>query len=89
MRANALALLAGSPVRAEVRVVDANGTGISVHSDSSGNFHSSTPFTGPAHVGARNATTKALMVSTLQPSNAGCNGCHSTFGGTTTPIHLP
>ena len=79
----------GNPVAgAEVRLVDANGTGISVHTGSNGNFHSSTPFVAPAHVGARNATNTSLMVTALTSANGGCNGCHKT-GGTTTPIHLP
>jgi hypothetical protein len=73
---------------AEVRLVDASGKVISVHTGSNGNFHSSTPFAGPAKVGARDATNKALMVTTLQPASGGCNGCHAT-GATTAPIHLP
>ena len=73
---------------AEVRLVDANGTAISVHTGSNGNFHSSTAFVGPANVGARDATNKALMVTALVPANGGCNGCHVT-GGTMAPIHLP
>ncbi len=73
---------------AEVRLVDANGTAISVHTGPEGNFHSSTPFVAPAHVGARNATKTALMVTSLTAANGGCNGCHKT-GGATTPIHLP
>ncbi len=73
---------------AEVRLVDAKGVAISVHTGSNGNFHSSTSFTGPAHVGARNAATTVVMATALQPANGGCNGCHTT-GGTTTPIHLP
>ena len=72
---------------AEVRLVDANGKAISVHSGSDGNFHSSSSWTGPAHVGARDATNKALMVSTLA-TGKGCNGCH-TNGGTAPKIHLP
>jgi hypothetical protein len=73
---------------AEVRLVDSTGKGISVHSGSDGNFHSSTSWTGPAHIGARNATTKALMVSTVPTGKGGCNGCHTT-GGTAPKIHLP
>ena len=73
---------------AEVRLVDANGKAISVHTGPNGNFHSSTTFTGPSNVGARDASNKALMVATIQPANGGCNGCHAN-GGTTAPIHLP
>jgi hypothetical protein len=73
---------------AEVRLVDANGQAITVHSGPTGNFHSSTPFTAPAHVGARDATHVVNMVTPLQSTNGGCNGCHAT-GGTTAPIHLP
>jgi hypothetical protein len=72
---------------AEVRLVDANGQAISVHTDSIGNFHSSTAWTGPAKVGARNATTKVLMSSTIA-TGKGCNGCHAV-GGTVAPIHIP
>lgn len=73
---------------AEVRLVDANNNAISVHTGSNGNFHSSTPWAAPAHVGVRNATNVALMVTALQASNGGCNGCHAT-GGTVAKIHLP
>ena len=73
---------------AEVRLVDANGTAISVHTGTNGNFHSSTPFVAPAHVGARNATKTALMIGSLTLANGGCNGCHKT-GGTAPMIHLP
>ena len=77
-----------SVVGAEVRLVDKNGAQISVHTDPSGNFRSSTPFTAPAHVGARDATNKAMMVTALTASNGGCNGCHAN-GGSVAPIHLP
>ena len=73
---------------AEVRLVDANGKAISVHTSSNGNFHSSTSFAAPARVGARNAAAKALMVTSLTAANGGCNSCHAN-GGTTPPIHLP
>jgi hypothetical protein len=73
---------------AEVRLVDAKGTAITVHTGPTGNFHSATPFAAPAHVGARNGTATVTMVTALQSSNGGCNGCHVT-GGTTPPIHLP
>jgi hypothetical protein len=73
---------------AEVRLVDTNGVAISVYTGSNGNFHSSTAFTAPAHVGARDAADKALMITALTASNGGCNGCHAT-GGAVAPIHLP
>ena len=71
---------------AEVRLVDAKGKAISVYSGTNGNFHSSTSWTPPAHVGARDATNKVVMATPL--SAGGCNGCHAT-GGTTPKIHLP
>ena len=71
---------------AEVRLVDSTGAAISVFTGPSGNFHSSTPFTGAAHVGARTATKAVDMVGTI--AVGGCNGCHTT-GGTVTPIHVP
>ena len=71
---------------AEVRLVDGSGTAITVHTGPEGNFHSTIPFAGAAHVGARTASNTVDMVSTI--TNGGCNGCHAT-GGTTTPIHVP
>jgi hypothetical protein len=57
----------GGPVAgAEVRLVDANNNAISVYTGPEGNFHSSTPWVGPAHVGARDATNTELMVTSLQ-----------------------
>jgi hypothetical protein len=80
---------AGAPVAgAEVRLVDSTGAAISVFTGPSGNFHSSTPFTGAAHVGARTATKTVNMVGTITAASGGCNGCHAT-GGTVTPIHVP
>jgi hypothetical protein len=73
---------------AEVRLVDANGKAISVYTGTNGNFHSSTSWTAPAHVGARNAANTVLMVTSLASTNGGCNGCHVT-GGTVVPIHIP
>jgi hypothetical protein len=73
---------------AEVRLLDTSGVAVSVYTGPNGNFHSSATFTAPAHVGARDATNKALMVTALAASNGGCNGCHAT-GGTVAPIHLP
>jgi len=74
---------------AEVRLVDANGKAILVHSGTNGNFYSSTSWTPPAHVAARTATNKVVMVSALSAaSNGGCNGCHAT-GGTVPKIHVP
>jgi hypothetical protein len=73
---------------AEIRVVDANGRATSVYSGSNGNFHGSGSLALPGHAGARNASSKALMVSSL--TYGGCNKCHCTGGGcTTTPLHLP
>lgn len=71
---------------AEVRLVDANGTAILVNTGSTGNFHSTTAFTGASHVGARTATKTVNMSGTI--TNGACNGCH-VGGGTTTPIHVP
>ena len=81
---------AGAPVpSAEVRLVDANGQAILVHSGTNGNFYSSTPWSRPAHVAARTAANKAVMVTPLSTAaNGGCNGCHVT-GGTAPPIHVP
>lgn len=81
---------AGNPVAgAEVRLVDANGTAILVHTGSNGNFRSSAPWVPPAHVGARTAANKVIMVTPLAVAkNGGCNGCHAT-GGTVAPIHVP
>jgi hypothetical protein len=87
---------------AEVRVVDANGNAISIYTDNSGgstqgNFYSSQPFVGPAHVGVRNATSTQLMVTAIQstaqapaPTGGACNACHCTGTGcTVASIHLP
>jgi hypothetical protein len=74
---------------AEIRLVDANGKAILVHSGTNGNFYSSTPWTSPAKVAARTATSKVVMVGALATaSNGGCNGCHTT-GGTAPKIHVP
>jgi hypothetical protein len=73
---------------AEVRLVDANGQGISVYSGTYGNFYSTAAWTAPAMVGARNATNTQLMVASLRASQGGCNSCHAS-GGTTSPVHLP
>jgi hypothetical protein len=73
---------------AEVRLVDANNKAISVYTGSNGNFHSSSSWVAPAKVGVRNAAAKVLMVSVLQSTQGGCNGCHIT-GGTQSPIHIP
>lgn len=74
---------------AEVRLVDANGKAILVHSGPNGNFYSSTPWVPPARVAARTATSKVVMVSALATAaNGGCNGCHAT-GGTVAKIHVP
>jgi hypothetical protein len=80
----------GKPVvGAEVRVVDAHGTGYSVHTGPSGTFYMAGPrLTTPAHAGARDATSEALMISAV--TGGGCSSCHCTGTGcTTTPIHLP
>lgn len=43
----------------------------------------------PAHVAARTAANKVVMVAALSAaSNGGCNGCHTT-GGTAPKIHVP
>ncbi len=61
----------------EVRVVDAKGTAVSVHSDADGNFWAKgDALTGPAHAGARNGVKTKLM---HQPLTTGdCNSCHDT-----------
>jgi hypothetical protein len=85
---------------AEVRLVDANGTTISVYTatgGSQGNFYSKTAFVGPAHIGVRNATASQNMLTALQttaqaPASSGgaCNACHCTGAGCTiAAIHLP
>jgi hypothetical protein len=87
---------------AEVRLVDATGQAVSVYTDNSGgstqgNFYSSQAFTGPAHVGVRNAASAQNMVTAIQttaqapaPTGGACNACHCTGTGCTiAPIHLP
>jgi hypothetical protein len=87
---------------AEVRLVDAKGLVISVYTDngggsSQGNFYGRQAFVGPAHVGARNASSTQDMHTALQstaqtPASTGgaCNACHCTGTGCTiAPIHLP
>jgi hypothetical protein len=80
----------GKPVvGAEVRVVDDNGTGYSVHTGPSGTFYKGgSSLATPAHAGARDATNKALMISPV--TAGGCSSCHCTGSScATTPIHLP
>jgi hypothetical protein len=81
---------AGNAVpNAEVRLVDANNKAILVHSGNNGNFYSSSSWTPPAHVAARTAANKVVMISALTTAaNGGCNGCHVT-GGTASRIHVP
>lgn len=89
----------GNPVSgAEVRFVDANGNATSVYTGPSGTFYKTgTGFAGPAHVGARNATSQQDMLIALQsgsqpPASTGgaCSACHCTGSGcTVAPIHLP
>jgi hypothetical protein len=89
----------GNPVAgAEVRLVDANGNGTSVYTGPEGTFYGSASFVGPAHVGARNATSTQEMLTALQSGSqppatsggGGCSGCHCTGTGCTiAPIHLP
>jgi hypothetical protein len=85
---------------AEVRLVDANGTAISVYTavgSSQGNFYSTKAFVGPAHIGVRNATNTQDMLTAIQttaqtpaPTGGACNACHCTGTGcTVAPIHLP
>src|SRR5262249_36805442 len=73
---------------AEVRLLDANGTAISVYTGTNGNFHSSAQWVAPAKVGVRTASSKGLMVTGLASANGGCNGCHAT-GGSQTQIRVP
>ena len=88
--AGTLSDAAGAAVSsAEVRLVDANGQAILVHSGPNGNFYSSTPWVPPARVAARTSTSKVVMVTALATAaNGGCNGCHAT-GGTVPKIHVP
>ncbi len=82
----------GNPVvGAEVRLVDANGNGTSVHTGPSGTFYKGgSSFAAPAYVGARNATNTADMLIALQGNGGGCSSCHCTGTGcSTAPIHLP
>ena len=74
---------------AEIRVVDTAGAVHTTYSGTNGTFHmTGKPLTSGAHVGARNATSKALMISVV--TNGGCSSCHCTGAGcTTTAIHLP
>jgi hypothetical protein len=82
---------------AEVRVVDATSKAFSVYTGSNGTFHSSTSFTAPAHIGVRDATHTADMITALQsgsqppaPSGGACSGCHCTGTGcTVSAVHLP
>ena len=83
---------------AEVRFVDANGTATSVYTGPSGTFYKSgAGFTGPGHIGVRNATATQEMFTALQstsqpPASTGgaCSACHCTGSGcTVAPIHLP
>jgi hypothetical protein len=88
----------GNPMSsAEVRVVDANNMAFSVYTGSNGTFHSSTSFAAPAHIGVRDSTNTADMVTALQsgpqppaPSGGACSGCHCTGTGcTVAAVHLP
>ncbi len=73
---------------AEIRIVDANGMATSVYTGSNGNFHGTGSLAFPGHAGARDASAKALMVSSL--TYGGCNKCHCAGTAcTTTPLHLP
>ena len=83
----------GNPVAgAEVRLVDSSGKATSVYTSTTGTFYSrGTGFAAPAHIGVRDATHAADMLTALQAANGGaCSSCHCT--GTTcsvAPIHLP
>ncbi len=82
----------GNPVvGAEVRMIDANGTATSVYTGPNGTFYKTgTGFAAPAHIGVRNASSMANMLSGLQASGGGCSSCHCTGSScTVTPIHLP
>lgn len=84
---------AGNPVAgAEVRLVDANNNATVVHTASNGTFYRrSGPFAAPAHVGVRDATRSADMLTALQGSNGGaCSSCHCTGSGcSVSQVHLP
>ena len=83
---------------AEVRFVDANNQATSVYSSSSGTFYlRGGGFSGPAHIGIRNASSIQNMHTALQsgsqpPASSGgaCGACHCTGGSCTiSAIHLP
>jgi hypothetical protein len=64
-------------VRAEVRVVGADGKGLSAYTDVNGNFFfrvGAGAFTVPAIAGARNATAARTMINKFNDAN--CNECH-------------
>ncbi len=72
----------------EVRVVDANGTGLSAYSDTDGNFWipNNTALATPGQAGARDGNGNlALMPASVQ--TGGCNSCHN--GTVQPPLHLP
>ena len=62
----------------EIRVVDAKGSAISVHSDADGNFwvKGGAPLAKPARVGARNAAKVLVMHDAATTGD--CNSCHTT-----------
>jgi hypothetical protein len=80
----------GNPVSgAEIRVVDKSGKGYSVYTGPSGTFYrGGGTLATPGHTGARDATSKAVMVSSL--TGGGCSSCHCTGSNCVTmPMHLP
>jgi hypothetical protein len=73
----------------EMRVLQANGVGLSAYSDGDGNFFvprgASAPLASPAHPGVRDAMSMALMSDVI--NDADCNSCHRAGGQT--PLNLP
>jgi hypothetical protein len=73
-------------VRAEVRMVGADGKGLSTYTDTNGNFFfraSAGSTTIPAIAGVRNATMTTSMVNKINDGN--CNSCH----GAALPLTIP
>jgi len=74
---------------AEVRVIEATGNPLVVHTDGDGNFFfprgTRGPLASPAHGGARDAKGAELMTNVFNDGD--CNSCHRAGGQA--PINLP
>ena len=67
--------------KAEVRAVGADGAGLSAYTDADGNFFyaaAGATLAAPAHGGARDATSVALMSNVFNDGD--CNACHKGGG---------